>query len=215
MIQPSPKPSSTPSTPAIRAALYARVSTLKRGDKTQDPEIQLSQLREHAKQQGWTIEEYVDRGVSGAKESRPELDRLMRDAQGKKFDVVLVWKFDRFARSVIHLHKALQSLRDLGIRFMSLTEAADTQTTSGRFMFTILGAVAEMERELIAERTKAGMNYVKANGTKSGVPVGRKAFAHRHEVKALIASGVPKTHVARQMNISVETVRRIGLEAAA
>src|SRR6266849_266312 len=103
-----------------QVALYARVST---NDKGQDPELQLRELREYARQQGWSMAaEYVDRGISGAKEKRPELDRLMADDKLAQFNVVAVWKFDRFARSVIHLHKALEAFKRLGISFVSKTE---------------------------------------------------------------------------------------------
>ena len=131
----------------LRAAVYARVSTVNNG---QDPTMQTRELREYCNRRGWNVvAEYVDVGISGAKDRRPELDKLMADAQQRKFDVLAVWRFDRFARSVRHLLRALDEFQALGIDFVSLNEALDTSTPSGRMTFTLLGAVAELERSLI------------------------------------------------------------------
>ena len=136
-----------------RVALYARVSTC----NGQDPEMQLSELREYASRRGWTItSEYVDQGVSGSKESRPELNQLMADAHRRKFDAVLVWKIDRFGRSLKHLVNALADLCAYGVAFVSFRDNLDLSTPSGRLMFQIIGAMAEFERSLIQERVKAG-----------------------------------------------------------
>jgi len=151
-------------------ALYARVST---DDKGQNPEVQLEPLRAYAKLRGLTVvAEYVD-FLSGSKRSRPELDRMMVNAQAKKFDAVLVWKFDRFARSVIHLTTALESFKSWGISFMSITEQVDTSTPMGKLVFTILGAVAEMERDNLIERTKAGLKHARSRGIKLGRRAGK------------------------------------------
>jgi hypothetical protein len=130
----------------MRAAIYARVSTANNG---QDPRVQTRELGEFCERRGWTLAEYVDVGVSGTKEKRPALDRLMADAHKRKFDVVVVWKFDRFARSVSHLLRALETFHALGIEFVSLTEGVDTSTPAGRMVFTVLGAVAELERSVV------------------------------------------------------------------
>jgi DNA invertase Pin-like site-specific DNA recombinase len=114
--------------------------------------------------------QYVDEGFSGAKEKRPALDRLMADAHKRRFDVVAVWKFDRFARSVSHLLRALDTFRVLGIEFVSLSESLDTATPAGRMVFTVLGAVAELERSLIAERVRAGLRNARAKGQRLGRP---------------------------------------------
>ena len=130
-----------------KVAIYARVSTNGNG---QSPEMQVRELREYCGRRGWTIAgEYVDTGICGAKDRRPELDRLMADAHKRRFDVVAVWKFDRFARSVSHLLRALETFNALGIAFASLTEQVDTTTPAGKMVFTVLGAVAELERSLI------------------------------------------------------------------
>src|SRR3989304_8827331 len=134
----------------MRAVIYARVSTIGHG---QSPEMQLSEVREYCARRGWQIGgEYVDAGISGTKDSRPELNRLMAEAHRRRFDPVVVWRFDRFARSVSHLLRALETFRALGIEFVSLSEQVDTSTPTGKMVFTVPGAVAELERSLIAER---------------------------------------------------------------
>lgn len=148
------------------ACLYARVST---ANHHQNPEVQLRDLRQFAKQRKWkVVGEYVDWGVSGAKDSRPELDKLMEAAKQHKFAAVLVARFDRMARSVVHLLRVLETFKSLGIEFVSLSEQIDTSTPAGKMVFTVLGAVAELERSLIGERIKAGLRNAKAKGTKLG-----------------------------------------------
>jgi len=138
----------------MRVAIYARVSTANNG---QDPTMQTRELREYAERRGWTVAgEYVDIGISGTKERRLELDRLMADAHRRRFDVVAVWKFDRMARSVSHLLRVLETFGALSVHFVSLSEAIDTATPAGKMVFTVLGAVAELERSLIVERVRAG-----------------------------------------------------------
>src|SRR6202451_1671583 len=155
----------------LKIAIYARVST-KNG---QDPEMQLAELREYIRNRRWKIAgEYIDKGISGASDSRPELNRLMADANRRRFDVVAVWKFDRFARSVSHLLRALETFRALGIAFVSLTEQVDTTTPMGKMIFTVLGSVSELERGLISERCKAGMRNARAKGKLIGRPPLRK-----------------------------------------
>jgi DNA invertase Pin-like site-specific DNA recombinase len=132
--------------------------------------MQIKELQAYCHMRGWKIAgEYVDR-ISGASDSRPELNRLMADANRRRFDVVAVWKFDRFARSVSHLLRALETFRALGIAFVSLSENIDTSTPTGKMVFTVLGSVAELERSLIGERVKAGLRNAKANGVKLGRP---------------------------------------------
>ena len=155
----------------MKAALYGRVST----SNGQDPEMQVRELTEFCDRRGWElVEEYVDVGISGGKEKRPALDKLLADAHRRKFDVVVVWRFDRFARSVSHLLRALETFRSLGIEFVSLSEQVDTSTPTGKMVFTVLGAVAELERSLIAERVRAGLRNARAKGHKLGRP--RKAL---------------------------------------
>jgi len=151
----------------IQAAAYARVST----SGGQDPSMQLRELKEYCERRGWEIVgEYVDVGISGSKDSRPQLDRLMHDAHNRKFSAVVVWKFDRFARGVSHLLRASETFQSLGIDFVSLTEGVDTSTPAGKMVFTVLGAVSELERSLTAERVRAGMRNAKAKGRHIGRP---------------------------------------------
>src|ERR1700746_2726960 len=148
-----------------RVVTYSRVS-----GSGQNPEMQIKELREYCRSRGWKIAgEYVDR-ICGALDSRPELNRLMADANRRRFDVVAVWKFDCFARSVSHLLRALETFRALGIGFVSLSENVDWSTPTGKMVFTVLGSVAELERSLIGERVKAGLRNAKANGVRLGRP---------------------------------------------
>jgi DNA invertase Pin-like site-specific DNA recombinase len=184
----------------LRAALYARVSTVNHG---QDVSMQTRELREYCERRGWRIAgEYVDAGISGAKDRRPELDRLMADAHRRRFDVVVVWKFDRFARSVSHLLRALDTFRALGIEFVSLSESLDTATPTGRMVFTVLGAVAELERSLIAERVRAGLRNARAKGKRLGRP---RVAVDAAKVARLRASGLSWPKIARELGVSVGT----------
>jgi DNA invertase Pin-like site-specific DNA recombinase len=154
-----------------RVALYARCSTL---DKGQDPELQLVPLREYCQRRGFTIAgEYVDNGISGTKNHRPQLDRLMDAARKRQIDLVVVWKLDRFGRSLKQLVNALEELSSLGIGFISYQDNLDLTTPQGRLMFHIIGAMAEFERELIRERVKAGLE----NARRKGKRLGRKPVA--------------------------------------
>lgn len=150
------------STREVRIALYGRVSTV---DKGQDVNLQIDELRSYAARRDWNIAGvYCDVGLSGSKETRPELQRLMSDAQQRKFDTVLVWKLDRFGRSLKHLVNALSDLEDFGVRFVSLHDGFDLTTAHGRLLFQIVGAMCEFERSLIRERVRAGMARAKAKG---------------------------------------------------
>ena len=150
-----------------RAVLYARVST----NNGQDPEVQSREIREYCIRRGWPlVGEYVDRGISGAKERRPQLDRLIADAHKRKFEAIVVWKFDRFARSTRHLLTALEEFDHLGVRFISVQDQVDTESPMGRAMFTIIGAMAELESSLISERVTAGMRAAEARGKHIGRP---------------------------------------------
>jgi len=192
----------------MRAAIYARVSKPGNG---QSPEMQLRDFAEYAKQRAWTVAgEYVDVGISGAKDERPELDRLMADAHCRRFDVVVVWKFDRFARSVSHLLRALETFNALGIAFVSLSEQMDTTTPAGKMVFTVLGAVAELERSLIVERVKAGLRNARANGKKLGRP---KVILDASKIAKLRAQGLGWKKISRELKVGVGTVLRIAHEA--
>ena len=169
----------------MKVAIYARVSTSNNG---QDPTMQTRELREYCERRGWqVVGEYVDVGVSGTKEKRPELDHLMSDAHRRKFDAVAVWKFDRFARSVSHLLRALETFKALGVEFLSLSEQIDTSTPMGKMVFTILGSVAELERSMIVERVKAGLRNAKVKGKKLGRP---RVVVNRSKIAILRKEGL-------------------------
>jgi DNA invertase Pin-like site-specific DNA recombinase len=148
----------------VKVAIYVRVST-----PEQTVENQRQALREYCDRRGWQIaRDYSDEGVCGAESDRPELNRLMADADKGKFEAVCVWKFDRFGRSVQHLLKSLEVFKGLGIEFVSVSEAIDTSSAAGKMMFTLLAAFAEFERGLIIERTHAGLRRAKAEGHRAG-----------------------------------------------
>ena len=186
-----------------RAAIYARVST---GHNGQDPTMQTRELEEFCQRRGWgAAGSYVDTGISGSEESRPELDRLMADAHRRRFDAVVVWKFDRFARSVSHLLRALETFKALGIDFVSLSEQVDTSTPTGKMVFTVLGAVAELERSLIAERVRAGIRNARAKGKKLGRP---RVAVDGARIAALRAQGCSWSAICRETGIGKGTAQR-------
>ena len=185
-----------------RAGIYARVSTVGAG---QDPGMQIAALREYCSRRGWEIAgEYIDAGISGATDSRPQLNRLMEDVHRRAVDCVVCWKFDRFARSVSHLLRALETFRSLGIEFVSLTEQVDTATPMGKMIFTILGSVGELERGLISERCRAGMAHARAKGKVIGRPPLRKFL--RVELEQIQSTRKKKTSV-RQLAIQHKTTQ--------
>jgi DNA invertase Pin-like site-specific DNA recombinase len=187
----------------MRVALYARVST---ANGHQDPEMQLRELREFIDRRGWQISgEYVDKGISGSKDSRPAVDRLMADASRRKFDVVLVWKLDRFGRSLRHLVNALAELEALGLTFVSLPDNLDLSTPSGRLMFQIIGAMAEFERALIQERVKAGLRNAKAKGVRLGRP---RVFVSESRIDAMRGAGASWRAISKELGIALGTVHR-------
>jgi DNA invertase Pin-like site-specific DNA recombinase len=193
----------------MRVAIYARVST---SNGQQSPEMQLRELGDYCQRRGWELTgEYVDAGISGTKEKRPELDRLMQDAHCRRFDAVVVWKFDRFARSVSHLLRALETFKVQGIEFVSFSEQMDTSTPAGKMVFTVLGAVAELERSLIVERVKAGLRNARAKGKCLGRP---KKILDTRRIAALRAKGIGWKRIAAEMGVGVGTIYRVALEGS-
>src|SRR5499425_2726417 len=185
-----------------RAALYMRVSTKGHGQTT---ETQALALRDYAVHRGFQIvDDYRDEGISGSKDSRPALDRLMKDARARKFDVVIVARFDRFARSVSHLLRALEEFSHLGVDFVSLSESIDTSTPMGKMIFTVLGAVAELERNLIKERVHMGISRARKQGKRLGRP---KRIFDREKALALRQT-LSVREVARQLGVSRGVVER-------
>lgn len=179
----------------MKCAIYARVSTV-----DQEPENQLIELRRYAEVRGWSVEEYVDRGVSGARDSRPALDRLVADARRRKVDVLLCWRLDRLGRNLRHLVVLLEELRTVGVAFVSLNEGIDATTPAGKLQLHILAALAEFERERIRERVKAGLARAKAQGTRLGRP--------RVQPATVIVPGGSVRSAARIWGVSKSTAAR-------
>jgi DNA invertase Pin-like site-specific DNA recombinase len=187
----------------MKVAIYARVSTANNG---QDPTMQTRELCEYCDRRGWSVVgEYVDLGISGTKEKRPELDRLMADAHRRRFDCVMVWKFDRFARSVSHLLRALETFKAQGIEFVSFSEQMDTSTPAGKMVFTVLGAVAELERSLIVERVRAGLRNARAKGKTLGRP---RIAVDAARIGGLRAQGRSWRDIAREVGTNTASARR-------
>lgn len=201
----------------VRAATYVRVSTTKKsihsGDVAvfeQNTDMQRERLEAVAKQRGWKITDNFTDRASGAKENRPGLDALMANCRQGLFDVVLVWRFDRFARSTKQLVTALEEFHALHIDFVSTQEALDTSTPMGKAMFAIIAAMAELERDIMRERIAAGMAHAAKHGTKSGKPPGRpKVVFDRGQVVSLRARGMSWSAIALELGAKQSTVRRV------
>jgi len=184
----------------MRAAIYARVST----NNGQDPHMQIRELREYCKRRGWDIAgEYVDTGVCGAKEHRPQLDVLLAVCRKRRVDAVVVYRYDRFARSLRQLVNALEEFRSLGIEFISLHEGVDTSTPNGRLVFGIFASIAEFERELIRDRVKSGIAAAKSRGKTLGRP---RVSVDATRIAGLRASGLSWPKIAAELGVSVGTV---------
>jgi len=185
-----------------KIAIYARVST----SNGQNPETQILALQKYAQARELEIvQTYVDAGYSGAKASRPELTRLMMDARRRKFNIVLVTRLDRLARSLKQLVMTLDELRELGISFVSLQEAFDTSTSTGILLFQVVGAIAEFERSLIKERIALGLERARAEGKKLGRP---KVKTNADQLLSLCQAGLSSRQIAKQLDLSPSTVLR-------
>jgi DNA invertase Pin-like site-specific DNA recombinase len=182
-----------------RIAIYARVST-----QDQDPQMQLRELRAYAKSRAFTVaHEFIDH-LSGTTSVRPELSKLWQTARARKIDTVLVWKFDRFARSTKQLIDALEEFRHLGVDFISITEQIDTGSPMGKAMFTVISAIAEFERSLISERVRSGLAKARAQGKILGRP--KVSPETIKEIKRLRKQGKSLTQIAKQLGVSYQTV---------
>jgi DNA invertase Pin-like site-specific DNA recombinase len=183
----------------LRTAIYARVSTL-----DQDTAMQLRELRAYAAHRRLPITaEFIDQ-VSGTTADRPALDRLWQAVRARNLDTILVWKFDRFARSTKQLIDALEEFRHLGVDFISITEQIDTSSPMGKAMFTVISAIAEFERSPVSERVRAGIAKARANGKRHGRP----KIDHQiiQEIQRLRREGQSLNHIAKQLGISHQTV---------
>jgi DNA invertase Pin-like site-specific DNA recombinase len=170
--------------------------------------MQVAELRAYCQRRQWEIvEEFMDAGVSGSKESRPALNRLLADAKRRKFDAVLVYRYDRFARSLRQLVNALTEFDALGIHFVSLHEGVDTSTPNGRLVFGIFASIAEFERELIRGRVRSGLAAAKARGARLGRP---RVTVDAGRIAALRESGHSWPTIARELGVSVGTAFQAG-----
>jgi len=184
----------------FRVALYARVSTIHGG---QNPEMQLWEMRDYCNARNWTIsEEYTDR-ISGLRDSRPGLNRLMQDATQRKFDAVLVWKLDRFGRSLRHLINSLAELQALGVKFVSLKDSLDLSTPAGALVCHVLCCMSEFEASLARTRVISGLAHARAKGKRLGRP---RKTVDVARIESLRASGHSWRSIARVMKLSVGTV---------
>lgn len=189
-----------------RVVLYARVST-----SEQDVRMQMDELREYCTARKFKVVDEITEHISSGVKNRPGYNRVIDLAKKRKVDAVLVWKFDRFARSTRELIDSLELFRDLGVDFLSLQDNIDTTTPTGKAIFTIISAIAELERDTIRTRVKAGMEKAKRHGTKSGRPVGKQPLpkAVISNVQALVEKGVAPVEIRRRLNISKTSYYRI------
>ncbi|MBI4266468.1 MAG: recombinase family protein [Acidobacteria bacterium] len=182
----------------MKAAIYARVSTL-----DQEPENQLQELRRYVQARAWTAVEYVDRGVSGAKDRRPALDRLVTDAKRRRFDVLVCWRLDRLGRNLRHLVTLLEDLQSVGVMFVSLGEGIDCTTPAGKLQLHILAALAEFERGRIRERVLAGLQRARTQGKRLGRPQARPPIERLQTV-----AGLSIDLAAERLGVSRSTLKR-------
>jgi DNA invertase Pin-like site-specific DNA recombinase len=188
-----------------RAAIYARVSTL----NGQKPEMQLQEIRQYCVRREWeVVREYVDKGVSGAKERRPALDQLLADCRRRTVDCVVVYRYDRFARSLRQLVNALEEFRALGIDFVSLHEGVDTSTPNGRLVFGIFASIAEFERELIRDRVRSGLALAKSQGKRLGRP---RVVVDSPRIAGLRKEGRSWAEICASLGVSKGTAQRAAL----
>jgi DNA invertase Pin-like site-specific DNA recombinase len=186
----------------LKVALYARVS---RHDKDQNPENQLIKLRSFAERHQWVIyREYVDY-ASGAKPSRPQFDEMLRDARARQFDIILIVRIDRLARSTRHLLNVLESLQGFGVDLVCTDQEIDTKSPAGKLLFTILGAVSELELDLIRERTKDGLARARAQGKRLGRP---PSPAKTEEILGLREQGLSLRQIGQQVGLSHQGVKQ-------
>ncbi|HEX4542494.1 MAG TPA: recombinase family protein [Candidatus Acidoferrum sp.] len=192
-------------TKAKRCGIYVRVSTSDQSTKAQE-----SELKKYAENRGWVVNRIYADKVSGTKQSRPELDELMTDCRKRKVDVVLVWKFDRFARSLRHLVSALEEFRKLGIDFVSSTEAVDTSLPSGELVLQIFGAMAQFERALTVERVKAGLAQARRDGKTLGRPAIKKLSEKEIErIRVERTKGVTLRELAKKFGASLWSIYQV------
>jgi DNA invertase Pin-like site-specific DNA recombinase len=189
----------------MKVALYGRIST---SDKGQDVELQLRDLRSYAKARGWVVfDEFKDIGESGSKDRRPEFERLMKDARQRRIDGIVVWRLDRFGRSLKNLITTLDELRELNVAFISLHENLDFSTSTGRLMFHLLAALSQFEKELLKERVMAGIQHARTKG----IRIGRRPFfdiTNLRTVTDMRDRGMSIRDIAKALKVSKSLVHK-------
>ena len=191
----------------MRAALYCRVSTT----AGQSVEMQLRDLRQLAEQRGFEIVgEYCDEGVSGSCDSRPQLDRMLSDAQRGKFQAILIWRLDRLGRSLQHLVRLFENFRAWNVALISFGEGLDFSTSMGKLFYQLSGAFAEFERDCIRDRVRAGMRNARAKGRRIGRP---RVIVDVNQIDRLYAQRTPWERIGREVGASARTVKKIALRA--
>lgn len=194
----------------MKAFLYARVST---GEQNEG--MQVRELEDFAKRRGWEAELFADAGWSGAKVKRPALDRMLALVRKRQCDVVLVYRYDRFARSLHQLVSSLAEFDSLGVQFVSLHEGVDTSTPNGRLIFHIFASIAEFERELIRERVKSGVAHARAQGVRLGRP---RTAVDVEKIALLRAQGIPWREIGKRLGIShaqaIRALRQAGTKSS-
>ncbi len=185
-----------------RVAIYARVSTT---DQTCDN--QLRDLRDYCRARGWSdVREFIDTGISGTKERRPALDKMMAEVNARRVDVVVVAAFDRLGRSVRHLVEALELFRHLNVEFISLREQIDTGSALGQAVFTIIAAIAQLERSLIVERVKSGLRRARAEGKRLGRP---RLQVSEHQLRIVVNQKLPVRAASKLLGVSPSSYLRL------
>lgn len=201
----------------MNAAIYIRVSTSKKAQVPsaaaetyqQNPKVQLEPLKRLCAERDWSPVVYEER-ISGAAKVRPQFSRMMEDARRGKFAAVLVWKFDRLARSLKDLVSVLEELNSINVRLVSYTEAIDTATPAGKALFSMAGVFAEFERSLLIERVNAGIEHARQHGTKSGKAIGRpRLVLKRDEIREMKEAGVPVREICRRFEIGMSALYKI------
>ena len=188
-----------------KVAIYTRVSTLDQSNEGQEHE-----LRRYAKQRGWSVVRIYADKVSGLKSSRPALDELLRDARKRKFSCVAVWRIDRLGRSVSHLLEVLETFKALGIAFVSFSEAIDTSTPTGMMVFTVLAAVAALERSILVERIRMGLDNAKRRGVQLGRPAKKKLDAGEiSRIRAKRRKGATLRQLAKEHGSSLWSIYKV------
>ncbi|APF04726.1 TPA: helix-turn-helix domain-containing protein [Legionella pneumophila] len=187
----------------MKAGIYARVST----HDQQTLDLQIDAMKKYAQAREWHIESEITEIGSGAKDNRPLRDKLINQAKRRQVDVIIVWKLDRWGRSVNDLFRTLNELNELGVGFISLTEALDLTTATGRAMAGLLAIFAEFEREILRERVKSGIAHARQKGKNHGRPTTIKQY--ESEINHLFESGLSKSEIAKRLGIGRTSVRRI------